>query len=62
MSIARVLIALAFIAFVAAGVAHAAGTSLGGTVTQKVKLVAGPLRYRCDARAPVLPGGRVSVS
>jgi hypothetical protein len=45
-----------------AGAGKATTAAFVGTVTWKVKLVAGTLRYRSDAKAPVLPGGRVTVS
>ena len=45
-----------------AGVSRTTGVRFVGTVIWKVKLSAGILVYRSDARKPVLRGGRVAVS
>ncbi len=45
-----------------AGVTKATTAAFVGTLTWKLKLTAGTLRYGSDAKAPVLPGGRIPVS
>ncbi len=44
------------------GVSRSTGVRFVGTVTWRVKLVAGALVYASDARKPVLRGGRITVS